>query len=358
MKYYMLSQESIHKKLLQLITVCVVMFQFTYSVEAQVIRLWSNVMIESNSNIALLKWEGVKGVDNVQYRLMDTGEWKTVAGKTGESWITEGLDPDKTYQWRLVVNSEPGAINYFRTFKLIDQNNVLEDLLVVRAAEGSRARVSKIYSDRLQFYYMDDYQLIDQYLLGELFDKERSLVSKIAFKRKENHTYLLEPSKLNVIWEQDQTYVLVLKDDLNPKRQIKFQISEPLGEDLQAEISANPITIDCQFGTISKIEYYGTFEGGNAPYEVIWSIANADDFSQPLSEPTKLVVEKNSFVPKITIEYPLPYLVVFSVLDGCGNFGEHSVVIQCTEDEEDEFSLLFESVDQTFDDSGKPGSKR
>lgn len=325
--------------------------------KAQVIRLWSDVELVNDENSVWLKWEGTRRVNKVQYRLMEVGEWKTISVNGNKVKISGDLQQDKTYEWKVFVDNEPGVVNYFRTFKIIEDKENLEVFRMVRAVEGARAKVQKVYSDRLQFYYKDDYKQ-GSYLFGELFDNKYSLVSKIAFKKSEDHVYNLTPTSLNVIWAKDQTYTLKLKDELNPKRLIKFQISEPLGEDLEPEISVNPIVMDCQFGTTSKIEYYGTFVGGNAPYEVVWSIANSDDFNQPLMEPTKMVVEKKSDVAKITIEYPLPYLVVFSVLDGCGNFGEHAVVIQCNEDDEEEFSLLFESVDQNNDDLGKPGNKR
>ena len=338
--------------------VAALMILLTTEVNAQLVRLWSEIEVEENSNLVSLRWEGIEGVNKLQYRLLDVGDWKTISATNQFARIARDLKQDKTYQWRLIYNGEPGQIHYFRTYKIIQAKGPLEQLFVLRASEASRHHPQKIFSDRVQFLYRDNYHLADKALLGDLYDYEGNLVSRIAFKKTEDHVYEFEPSKLNVIWELDKTYSLNLHDNHNPRRQIKFQLSEPLGEDLEAEISANPVVMDCRFGTFSKIEYYGTFEGGNPPYEVVWSIADADDFSEPLMEPTKMIIEKNTHVAKVTIEYPLPYMVVFSVLDGCGNFGEHSVVIQCTEEDEDEFSLLFESIDSQNDDLSQPGSKR
>ena len=318
---------------------------------AQNIAMIADLSIVESKNEARLSWSGINNwpVSEVEYRLFGKPDWKAAQVTEGlRAVVVDDLNQDTAYEWRLVfhdgVDLHRGPVRIFRTYAILDYCGADNRFNTFEAVPSNLSSIQKIYNKTLQFSYEDNYQLA-QYVSGEINDEKGRMVSRIAISRNNDKVYSLELSTLKVNWKLEEVYHLKLKDDFNPDRSVFFQISEPSTEPIETTITINPIYVDCSELATSLIEYYGEFNGGHAPYRVTWTVASAGNFLTPLTPPKETVVSSASSVPVLTMDYPLDYLVVMTVDDGCGNFGEYAVVVRCQLNEDGESSLLFERIE-------------
>ncbi len=315
---------------------------------SQTARLWSEVRMVDGENEAELFWEGVDDLkaSKVEYRIAPgpnnpNAEWQSQNLNEDQGSITIGpLTPDRTYEWRL--DGMDLFSDVFRTYQTMAGERFRVLRYTVDAVAQKNPPVSKVYDQFLQFRYVDEY-LTDELIRIELYNQHHLLVGRLAVAKEKSGNYAIDLAQIAVRWSQDETYLMVLNDGLNTEKRIRFQLSEPLGDPLEVQIVVDPVFLECQEGSTSVIDYYGDFKGGNPTYEIAWTIVDAEG-QTPLLPPKQEVVLNESSLPKFTIDHPLPYLLVLSVKDDCGNFGEHAVMVHCEPDEEKESSILLEYV--------------
>lgn len=344
--------------IIRVLKLFILMSFFSSGIFAQSISLWHEVISSNGGSEVILKWDYVKGreVDQIFYRLMGTSDWKSVSSPTQTFTITESLLPDKTFEWRIGIDGVFSPIHYFRTFANPIVSDPDEMMNTILALPEKSTVIQNIYGQNIQFYFKDLYKE-DIVLLGEIRDQGNKLMSRLALKKTTEGVYNINLQGLNVGWQQDHVYSMILYDALNSEKYISFRLTAPLANPIEASIIANPIYVNCELETTSLIEYVGSFSGGNAPYQVIWSIADGNDFSLPLQPPTLKTVTNTNMLLKMEVDYALPYLVVLSITDGCGNFDEQAMIVQCSDESDHETGLLFENVENFSDEnSGTTGS--
>ncbi|MEQ6118628.1 fibronectin type III domain-containing protein [Reichenbachiella sp. MALMAid0571] len=345
-------QHSVFSKwLISIAIVAVLVIALKNIAFAQKISVSEDISIVDSKNQAELRWQGTVdwNVSGIEYRIFGKSDWKKVIVNDNKSSVIVGdLAEDMAYEWRLVfedgIDQNYGPSYIFRTYAILLNVGSKGRLKMIKAAPRSKSTIHKLYSDRLRFSYLDDYHL-SEYLYGEIFDPKGVVVSTVAISINKEDEYILDLTSFKVDWKLDDVYHLNLHDGYNQKRSVFFQISEPIEEPIEVGIIVNPIYVDCVEQASSLIEYYGEFSGGHAPYLVTWSVASAANFTTPLVEPKETEVMNSSSIPMLRLDYPLAYLVVITIEDGCGNFGEYALLVRCQENEDGESSLLFERVE-------------
>ena len=116
---------------------------------------------------------------------------------------------------------------------------------------------------------------------------------------------------------------------------------------LDLNIIASAVHVDCTEGFNSVIQYSGRIEGGSLPYSATWTVTDVSG-GNVLYGPATTEAIRGTELPAALLEVPIPYLLTLSVFDGCGLFEETSLLVTCSSDPENDDVLLFEPYNPTY----------
>lgn len=191
----------------------------------------------------------------------------------------------------------------------------------------------------LDFY--DSYGIKDTLDLF-LYDWRGNLLSHPRLKKSYgNNSYSINLNQYN-IEAGKEAYRLKVFNDAGKKYILYFKLLPPPEKpDPIVDIFVNPVELQCEEPTGNLIEFYGTIDGGKAPYNVSWVIMNEGQTSL-LYQPRRLTISKPGYTPSIQINKSPSYAVMLHVTDACGNDGQQIVNIQCKPDIEKSNNLFIE----------------
>ncbi|MEM9337260.1 MAG: hypothetical protein AAGA66_00915 [Bacteroidota bacterium] len=283
----------------------------------------------------------------LRYKTEGQAQWTTrTLTRSGHLRLTS-LRAPATYLSQLTWtdadgNPQESVMHTFLTHQLLTNGtSAYENYKLINSGADDWGLVYALYQPGISFRYEDKYRQ-DGHLLGTVQDAAGQLVARFAVATSATGTYHLDLLDLPVDWVLDAPYQMDLSDGRNANRTVNFRLSH-LNETLSAQINSLPLYLDCEAEAKSTIQYLSGLLGGNAPYELSWTVTDLD-LVNLLYGPEKTTLRGNEEVSSITVDHTLPYVVTLSVFDECGRFTEQSLIVTCNDDDTED-ALFFEPLD-------------
>jgi len=211
--------------------------------------------------------------------------------------------------------------------------------------DANGATVRDISDKTLSLQYYDSYGRLKDIALS-IYDWKRVLVATVSLDKAFGlNSYVIDLDNVYSDWKPRSLYTCELKDENNRKYVLPFRLVPPPetpGPDVS--ILVNPIEVSCEDVTSNVVEYYGSIDGGKAPYTVQWYIMN-DSRTQFLYQPREEIITKAGKTTVISVDANPDYYVVMFVKDACGNLQQKVVNLTCEENRKKINSVFIEQLE-------------
>lgn len=200
--------------------------------------------------------------------------------------------------------------------------------------------------------YDDKYGKASQ-LSMKLFNWKHELIkSEVLDKSYGKNDYIVNLEEYGIS-EDGELYHLVFENELRKKYALSFRIPLPPDKpDPLVNIFVNPVLLECASSEGNLVEFYGSIEGGKAPYDIRWILLESNNEAL-LYRPEENKVEKAGYTPTIQIDKSPGYIVMLEVRDSCGKEGKQIVNVKCDERLEKYNSVFIQPIPEFPDNSNK-----
>ncbi|MDR6240472.1 hypothetical protein HNQ88_003538 [Aureibacter tunicatorum] len=318
--------------------------------------LWkTKVMVESGIQNAYLEWTGSDDIQwsHLQYRISGSGSWKSVKLGVGKSkQKVTSLSQGKKFEFRLKGIGLAGKkvhsnSAYCATSYIVIQNgqSVEQKVHYARLPKNGVNYNDNVHDNQLAFRYHNserDVEMLQAYLYS---DKHELISGFVLGMRYGENQYVMNLEDYDIDWKLNKFYSLETIDEYKRKGILHFKLIENKNE-VKANISANPVSVDCDVPAGNVVDYLGEVKGGNAPYHISWKVT-VDAFGQNLLyKPEEAMLDSTAVVPQIRVEKPLGYYVSLWVRDACGSEDVQIAHVKCEQGKKDEAYINFELLDR------------
>lgn len=211
--------------------------------------------------------------------------------------------------------------------------------------EANGATMHDISDKTLSLQYYDSYGRLKDIALS-IYDWKHALVATISLDKSFGlNSYVIDLDNVYSDWKIRSIYTCELRDENNRKYVLPIRLVAPPetpGPDVS--ILVNPLEVSCEDVTTNVVEFYGSIDGGKAPYTVQWYILN-DSRTQFLYQPREEIITKAGKTPVISVDANPDYYVVMFVKDACGNVQQKVVNLTCEENHKKINSVFIEQLE-------------
>ncbi len=192
-----------------------------------------------------------------------------------------------------------------------------------------------------------------------IYDWKRVLVATVSLDKAFGlNSYVVDLDNVYSDWKPRSLYTCELKDENNRKYVLPFRlVPPPETPGPVVSILVNPIEVSCKDITSNVVEFYGSIDGGKAPYTVQWYITN-DSVPSSYYQPREEIIAKPGKTTVISVDVDPDYYVVMFVKDACGNLQQKVVNLTCEENRKEDQLCLYRAIgvsaDQQLERQGYP----
>jgi hypothetical protein len=132
---------------------------------------------------------------------------------------------------------------------------------------------------------------------------------------------------------ENEIYSFQIEDEKGKKYEAFVRYLPPVKNEVTVNIMVKPVLLLCNDALGGNLtEFFGSIEGGKAPYSVSWYVMNKGrtDF---LYQPRQLVVARPDEVSSIVVDKSPEYFVMLYVKDACGNEQKSMVQVTCEQNQ-------------------------
>jgi hypothetical protein len=225
------------------------------------------------------------------------------------------------------------ALLAFQTNRIHAQEDKKKVKYYVTLNQVNEQTMVEISDYVLNLQYNDAYGASKDFIF-KIYDWERNTIAMLQMDKSPGlNQYSIQLDAVYNRWEIDKVYYGEMKNEAGIMYTLPIRIIKPPEKpDPAVNIIVNPVKIGCSDVTGSVVEFYGSIEGGAAPYTVKWFVLNKHR-TDLLYQPKEEYLEIAGKTSMIIVDKNPEYNVILYVKDSCGKEDKQIVSLACGEEE-------------------------
>ena len=210
--------------------------------------------------------------------------------------------------------------------------------------DATAAHVEDMRGEFIHVSYHDRIGRSETITFG-IFNSKMQRVKELTLVKQFGQNYFdiqLDAYSINLV--EGESYYCRLKNEYEETIERAIRYISKSSNDVSISILVDPKYLACENPTGSNlVEFFGQVSGGKAPYKANWYVLNAYR-TDLLYQPAHITVPSPGLTSSVQIDKAPEYLVVFHIMDACGNEQVATVQIVCEQNEKKVNTLFFQKL--------------